>query len=204
MIQVEFHFDFGSPNAYFSHLVIPSIEARTGVTFQYKPVLLGGLFKLANNQPPMVANANIPAKQKYAQRETERFIARHNIKKYKRNPFFPVNTLKIMRGCIAAQELDCFSQYVDVVFSSMWEQEQNMADDQTILNCLNQAGLDGAQILELIQTQHIKDQLVANTDRSFAMGAFGSPTYFVDGDIYFGKDKLDEVEQQIGYLQKCP
>ena len=102
-MQPVFLFDFGSPNAYFAHRLIPGIEARTGVRFRYLPVLLGGLFKLGGNQAPMLAFANVPSKLAYEKRETERFIARHKLAGFKWNPNFPVNTLALMRGAVAAE-----------------------------------------------------------------------------------------------------
>ncbi len=194
---VEFHFDFGSPNAYLSHRLIPHIEQRTGCTFEYVPILLGGLFKLTNNEPPMVAYQHIPAKGAYARRETERFIQRHGLRDFRRNPFFPVNTLKLMRACLAAKELGCFEQYIEHVFRGMWEHELNMSADEVIIQTLDQAGLAGQTLLELAQAPHIKEQLIQNTQRSADMGAFGVPTFFVDGDIYFGKDKLTEIQEVL-------
>ena len=101
MATVEFHFDFGSPNAYLAHLVIPDIARRNGTKFDYVPILLGGVFKLTNNRSPAESLAGIRNKPEYERVETERFIKRHGITRYRRNPFFPVNTLTIMRGAIA-------------------------------------------------------------------------------------------------------
>ncbi|HLR82793.1 MAG TPA: 2-hydroxychromene-2-carboxylate isomerase [Paenalcaligenes sp.] len=195
--SVEFHFDFGSPNAYLSHRVIPRIQQRTGCTFEYVPILLGGLFKLTNNEPPMVAYENIPAKSAYARRESERFIQRYGLHDFRRNPFFPVNTLKIMRASLAAKELGCFEQYIEHIFKCMWEHELNMSVDETIIQALDQAGLDGRILLERAQEPHIKELLIQNTQRSADMGAFGVPTFFVNNDIYFGKDKLPEVQEVL-------
>ena len=138
-VKAQFLFDFGSLNAYMCHKVIPAIEARTGVRFEYVPILLGGLFKLANNRSPAEAFAGIPNKQAYDRLEVTRFIAKQGLNQFKRNPFFPVNTLKIMRGACAAQKLGCFERYVDVVFAAMWEQGRNMAQDDVIFATLNDA-----------------------------------------------------------------
>ena len=118
--NVEFHFDFGSPNAYLCHKVIPTIAGRTGATFIYVPVLLGGVFKLTNNQPPMVQFKGIKNKAEYAQIETQRFIAKHGITHFVRNPHFPVNTVQIMRGAVISQRDGYFERYVDAVFHHMW------------------------------------------------------------------------------------
>ncbi len=194
---VQFLFDFGSPNAYLSHKLIPQIEARTGARFEYVPILLGGLFKAANNRSPIEAFAAIPNKIAYEQREMSRFIDKHRLTAYKRNPHFPVNTLQIMRGAVAAQKLGCFERYVDVVYASMWERGANMADAAVIAAELNAAGLDAAAIIARAQEPEVKAQLVNNTEQAFEHGAFGSPTFFVGNEMYFGKDRLRDVEEAV-------
>ena len=200
-VPVEFQFDFGSPNAYFCHKVIPAIEARCGVRFAYVPVLLGGLFKLANNRSPMEAFAGIPNKQAYDRLEVTRFIQKHALTAFRFNPHFPVNTLKIMRGAVAAQVLGCLAPYVDAVYAAMWEQQRNMADDGQIAEVLAAAGLDAQALLQKAQDPVVKAALLANTEQAHARGAFGSPTFFVGDAIYFGKDRLRDVEDAIMQAQ---
>ena len=194
---IQFLFDFGSPNAYLCHQVIPAIEARTGARFEYLPVLLGGLFKLANNRSPAEAFAGIPNKRAYDQLEIHRFVQQHGLTAYRFNPHFPVNTLKIMRGAVAAQALGCFKPCVEAVYAAMWEQGRDMADDAQILAVLAAAGLDGAALLARSQAPEVKARLLANTEQAHARGAFGSPTFFVGDQLYFGKDRLREVEDEI-------
>jgi 2-hydroxychromene-2-carboxylate isomerase len=197
MKQVEFHFDFGSPNAYLSHLVIPAIEQRTGSKFQYVPVLLGGVFKLTNNRSPAESLAGIKNKPQYERLETARFIRRHGITKFQSNPFFPVNTLMIMRGAIAARAMGVFERYVEEMYRHMWAEPKKMDDPNIVRGVLDAAGFDSARWFELIQSAPVKDQLLHNTERSVERGTFGSPTFFVDGEIFFGKDRLREVEEMI-------
>ena len=197
MLKVEFHFDFGSPNAYLSHLVIPEIEKRTGVKFEYVPVLLGGVFKATNNRSPAESLQGIKNKPEYERLETTRFLRRHNITRYKSNPFFPVNTLMMMRGAIAAQSLDVFARYVDEMYRNMWAEPKKMDDPNIFRAALDEAGLESARIIELIQTPKVKDQLIENTQRSVERGTFGSPTFYVGNEIFFGKDRLRDVEEMI-------
>jgi 2-hydroxychromene-2-carboxylate isomerase len=197
MKKVEFHFDFGSPNAYLSHLVIPAIEQRTGSKFQYVPVLLGGVFKLTNNRSPAESLAGIKNKPQYERLETARFIRRHGITKFQSNPFFPVNTLMIMRGAIAARAMGVFERYVDEMYRHMWAEPKKMDDPNIVRGVLDAAGFDSARWFELIQSAPVKDELLHNTERSVERGTFGSPTFFVDGEIFFGKDRLREVEEMI-------
>ena len=200
--SIEFLFDFGSPNAYLSHKVIPAIEARTGARFDYVPVLLGGLFKLANNRSPVEAFAGVPNKLAYERLEMQRFVQRHGLQAFAWNPHFPVNTLKIMRGACAAQQLGCLRPYVDAVYAAMWEQGLNMADDAVIAATLQAAGLDAARLLATAQEADVKARLLQNTQRAHERGAFGAPTFFVGEQMFFGKDKLREVEEAITQLTK--
>ena len=196
-VHVQFLFDFGSPNAYLCHQVIPAIEARTGAVFDYVPILLGGLFKLANNRSPGEAFAGIPNKRAYDQLEITRFVARHGLSKYRFNPHFPVNTLKIMRGACAAQKLGCLPAYVEVVYAAMWEDGKNMDDLPTITSTLDAAGLDSGAILALSQDPEVKAMLLANTQAAHDAGAFGSPSFLIGRELWFGKDRLRDVEEAI-------
>ena len=197
MVKVEFHFDFGSPNAYLSHLVIPEIEKRAGVKFEYVPVLLGGVFKATNNRSPAQSLAGIKNKPEYERIEMNRFIKRHGITRFKSNPFFPVNTLMMMRGAVAARQLGVFERYVDEMFRNMWGDPKKMDDPGIYRAALDEAGLPTAKIVELIETQPVKDELIANTQRSVERGTFGSPTFYVGDEIFFGKDRLPDVEELI-------
>ncbi len=197
MRSVEFHFDFGSPNAYLSHRVIPAIEKRTGVRFEYVPVLLGGIFKLTNNRSPIESFAGVRNKLEYQQLEIRRFVARHGITDFRMNPHFPVNTLALMRGAVAAQSMGVYERYVEAVFRNMWAEPKKMDDPEVIRSVLKQEGFDAERLMELAQTQEVKDQLAANTSRSVERGAFGSPTYFVGDEMYFGKDRLRDVEERL-------
>ncbi|MHB8384002.1 MAG: DsbA family protein [Candidatus Binataceae bacterium] len=197
MIQVEFHFDFGSPNAYLSHLVIPEIEKRTEAKFEYVPVLLGGVFKMTNNRSPAESLAGIKNKPDYERLETARFLRRHSIARFKPNPFFPVNTLVLMRGAIAARSIGVFERYVDEVYRHMWSEPKKMDDPAILQAALEESGLPTERILELVQSQNIKDQLLENTRASVARGTFGSPTFFVGSEIFFGKDRLRDVEELV-------
>ncbi len=194
---VEFHFDFGSPNAYLAHKVIPAIEKRTGASFRYVPVLLGGVFKATNNRSPVEALGGIRNKPEYERLEVKRFVKRHALDRFKLNPHFPVNTLQIMRGAVAA-EIDGFLMpYVEAVYRFMWEEGRKMDDPAVIRAALDEAGFDGARLLERAQAPEVKERLLRNTEASVARGTFGSPTFFVGNEIFFGKDRLRDIEEEI-------
>ena len=196
-MRVEFLFDFGSPNAFLSHKVIPEIAGRTGVALTYVPVLLGGLFKLTGNQSPAQAFANIKNKPQYEQLEMRRFIARHGVTGYRMNPHFPVNTLQLMRGAVAAQHAGVFEAYVDHVYDDMWMRGLKMDDPAVVREALLAGGLPADEIFALAQTDAVKAELLANTERAVEKGAFGSPSFLVGDELFFGKDRLRDVEDEI-------
>lgn len=196
-MRPEFHFDFGSPNAYLAHRAIPQIELRTGAAFEYVPVLLGGVFKATNNVSPAVALQGIKNKGDYTALETRRWLQQYDLAPYTPNPHFPVNTLLIMRGAVFAQTTDYFDAYVEAIYQSMWEQALKMDDPEVVAAALEQAGLPTQEILQGTQSADVKQRLIKNTEDSVQRGTFGSPTFYVQGDIYFGKDRLQAVEQAL-------
>ena len=196
MVSVTYYFDFGSPNAFLAHRVIPGIAARTGARFDYVPVLLGGLFKLTGNQSPVTAFASIKNKPQYEMLEMRRFIARHGIVDFRMNPFFPINTLGLMRGAVAAQRLGVLDAYVGRIFDDMWTRELNLGDGAVVAASLQVAGLPAA-IVDLAQTPEVKQALGDNTQAAFERGAFGIPSFVVDDALYFGKDRLRDVEDAL-------
>jgi 2-hydroxychromene-2-carboxylate isomerase len=197
MKRVQFLFDFGSPNAYLAHKVIPGIEKRTGAKFEYVPILLGGVFKLTNNKPPMIAFGEVKGKLAYEQRETARFIRRHDIATYRFNPHFPVNTLALMRMAVAAKESGTLMPYVDAAFHHMWEKPRKMDDPEVIRAALLESGLDADRLIAAAQTAPVKQRLMANTEEAVSHGVFGSPSFLVGEELFFGKDRLREVEDEI-------
>lgn len=197
MQTVEFHFDFGSPNAYLSHLVIPGIEARTGARFEYVPILLGGVFKATGNQPPMIAMQGIRNKPDYARIETRRWLERWGIEPYAPNPHFPVNTLRLMRGAVFARGRDYYAAYVDAMYDSLWRKALKMDEPQLIRGELAAAGLPADEIVEGMALPEVKQALIENTEASVARGTFGSPTFFLGEELYFGKETLREIEEAL-------
>jgi 2-hydroxychromene-2-carboxylate isomerase len=193
----EFLFDFGSPNAYLSHEAIPAIEKRTGVRFDYVPVLLGGIFKSTNNKSPAETLAGVKNKPEFMQLETERFIKRFEVQPYVWNPFFPVNTLNLMRAAIAAQFEGVFEKYVEAAFHHMWREPKKMDDPEVAVKALTSSGLDGAKLLARAQEADVKAKLIENTQAAVDRGAFGSPTFFVGKEMFFGKEQLREVEEMV-------
>ena len=193
----QFLFDVGSPNAFLSHEAIPAIEKRTGVKFDYVPILLGGIFKATNNKSPAETLAGIKNKREFHALETERFVKRFQVKPYSWNPFFPINTLNLMRAAVAAQLEGVFEKYVDVAFFHMWVEPKKMDDPDVAAKALTSSGLDAAKLFARAQEPEVKAKLIENTQAAVERGAFGSPTFFVGSEMFFGKEQLREVEELV-------
>lgn len=193
---LEFLFDFGGPNSYLAHKVLPDLCARTGAEAVYTPILLGGLFKLTNNQAPLIRYAETPAKRNYEMLEFDRFVKAHNIP-FRMNPHFPINSLHLMRGAVAAQHLGCFMPYVEAIMCAMWEQGLNTGDLDVVRKVLEDSGLDSAAILAKADEPDVKAELVANTEKAAERGAFGVPTFFVGPDMFWGKERLGQLAEAL-------
>jgi 2-hydroxychromene-2-carboxylate isomerase len=196
-LKVEFQFDFGSPNAYLAELVIPGIERRTGVKFEYIPVLLGGIYKATGNSSPAESLRGIKNKPEFQALETQRFIRRHNIKKFRQNPFFPVNTLMLMRGAVAAQFEGVFESYFHTAYHHMWEEPKKMDDVEIFRAAFASSDIDLDRLIARAQHDDVKKKLIESTTDAVNRGAFGSPTFFVGKEMFFGKDQLRDVEESI-------
>ncbi len=191
--QLEFYFDFGSPTAYLAHKRLGQLSAQYGLEVVYKPMLLGGVFKATDNTSPVA----IPAKGAYMmQHDLPRFVARYGVE-LNFNPHFPINTLNLMRGAIAAERLGCADAYIDAVYDAVWVHGKNMGDPEVVAAALSDAGLDAGALMELAQDSDVKAALIAATDEAVARGTFGAPTLFMDGEMYFGQDRLDFVEEAL-------
>jgi 2-hydroxychromene-2-carboxylate isomerase len=196
-VTVEFLFDLGSPNAYLAHRLIPDVERRTGARFEYVPILLGGVFKATNNVPPLVAMQGIRNKTEYTRLEMRRFVEKHGLAEFAFNPHFPVNTLRIMRGAIAAQDLGVYERYVDAAFRHMWEQSRKMDDPDVMRAAFAEAELPVDALVAGMEEPSVKQRLIDNTEQAVVRGVFGAPSFFVGDELYFGKDRLRDVEEQI-------
>ena len=195
-MNVDFIFDFASPNAYLCHKAIQKLEKTHDIKFNYIPCLLGGIMKLSNNQPPMVTLADIPNKLKYEfDTAFNRFMKEHNITKFKMNEHFPVNTISLVRGAIVAQKNDFFESYVEIVLSGLWEQSLKLDTPEALHELLNNNDCYPDLVIEGIAKDEIKAELIANTSEAVEKGAFGIPTFFVENEMFYGKDTLRELKE---------
>ena len=195
MKKIDFYFDFASPNAYLSHKVMQIIKEKHQVDLNYIPVLLGGIFKATNNKPPMEQFFGVMNKNEYQSIEMQRFIERHNIDSFQMNPFFPVISLQIIRGAVAADMDGYLEEYIDKVLVHMWEEPKKMDDPEVIKAAFEESGFDSEKLMAQIQDPIVKAKLISNTEQAVERGVFGIPTFFIDDEIYFGKDTIWMIEE---------
>lgn len=196
-VVVDFYYDLVSPNVYMANKVIPKLAERTGATINYIPFLLGGVMKATNNNPPLVTYAPVQAKIEYIKLEMGRFIKKHRITKFRMNPFFPFNSLMPMRAAVAAQMDGGLHEYMAAGEKLVWEKKVKFDDPETFVEALVAEGIDGAALLERTKDPAVKAKLIENTNAAVERGAFGAPTFFVGGEMFFGKDRLDALEEEI-------
>ena len=190
--SVEFFFDVGSPTVYLAATQLSKIAGRHGATVLWRPCLLGGVFKATGNVSP----ATVPAKSRYMGDDLERFARRYEVP-FLFNPFFPVNTLALMRGAVAYQQQGRLDQYIEAIFSAMWVTGKNMNEPTIVAEVLDTIGIGAQEFLVAIAAQDVKDKLKSNTEEAVERGAFGAPTFFVGDEMFFGQDRLDFVEAAL-------
>ncbi len=190
--QVEFYFDVGSPASYLAWTQIARLAERHGAEVVYQPMLLGGVFKATGNASP----ASVPAKGRYTRIDFERFARRYQVP-FAQNPFFPINTMQLMRGAVALLDGDQFQPYVDAVFRAIWVEGQNMGDPDVVARVLGGQGFDVAGLLQQVNDPAVKERLRQITERAIERGVFGAPTFFVGDEMFFGQDRLDFVEAAL-------
>ena len=189
---VEFLFDFGSPTSYLAYKQLPKIAARHGARIVWTPILLGAVFKATGNSSPVM----VPAKARYMNSDLARFAKRYGVV-LNFNTHFPVNTLPLMRGAVAYQPTNQFDIYVNAVFDAMWAHPRNLNDQGEIAHVMRDIGIDPGDFVARIERSEVKEKLKANTEGAVARGAFGAPTFFVNGEMFFGQDRLDFVEEAL-------
>ena len=195
MTKIEFYFDFASPTAYLSHKVLKQIVEKKNVEVKYIPVLLGGIFKATNNKPPMEQFFGVKNKNEYQNLEMERFIKRHGLHNFKMNPHFPVISLQIIRGAVAAEMDGYLEDYIDKVLVHMWEEPKKMDDPEVIKTAYDESGFDSEKLMAQMQDPDVKAKLISNTEAAVERGVFGIPTFFIDDEMFFGKDTLWQIEE---------
>ncbi len=194
MARLEFFYDYGSPFSYLIDTQLPALCARTGAELEYRPMLLGGVFKATGNRSPV--QEPVENKRAYGGLMLQRWVARYGVP-FKLNPHFPINTVQLMRAAVAAQEQGVFEAFHAAVFPAFWAAGENLGDSGVLTKVLEGAGLDARALLEATGDDAIKQRLRANTDEAVARGAFGAPTFFVGDEMFFGNDHVQFLEKVL-------
>ncbi|WP_193074935.1 2-hydroxychromene-2-carboxylate isomerase [Pseudomonas sp. FME51] len=191
--KIDFYFDVGSPASYLAWTQIADIAQRHGAELAYQPILLGGVFKATGNSSP----ATVPAKGRYTRQDFQRYARRYGVA-FQHNPYFPINTMQLMRGAAAYLGTEQFLHYVDAVFQAMWVDQLDMGNPEVVAAVLGRHGFDIAEVLQKINDPAVKDRLRQITEEAIERGVFGAPTFFVGDDMFFGQDRLEFVEEALG------
>lgn len=191
---VEFFFDLGSPASYLAWTQLPALCARHGAALRYRPMLLGGVFQATGNASPVM----IPAKGRYMLTDLARFAARYGVP-FGLPPGFPINTLALMRGLVGTQlrAPERFDALLAALFNGLWVQRRNLGDVTVLEQVLAEAGFTAAEFQVLTGDEEVKTALKQATEEAVERGVFGAPTCFVDGQMYFGQDRLDFVADAL-------
>ncbi|PKM29558.1 MAG: disulfide bond formation protein DsbA [Gammaproteobacteria bacterium HGW-Gammaproteobacteria-11] len=190
--QIEFFFDVGSPASYLAWTQLPALAARHAASIVWKPMLLGGVFQATGNSSP----ATVPAKGNYSRQDFQRFARRYGVT-LKHNPYFPINTLQLMRGATAYLGTEDFQRYLTAVFNAMWVEEKDMGQPEIVAEVLSRAGFDVAAVMQRLSDPQVKEQLKNTTAEAIERGVFGAPTLFVGEEMFFGQDRLTFVEEAL-------
>jgi 2-hydroxychromene-2-carboxylate isomerase len=201
MADIEFIIDVVSPNAYLAWYGMKPLLQRTGATLALTPVFLGGMHRLTGNAPPMIRDAEVKGKNEYAMLEMQRFIRDHGLSRFAMNPHFPMNTLGAQRALIVAGESGDDRMLVEALLNAIWERELDVSDAETLASVIAEAGLDPAAIAAASQRPETKQKLIENTEQAVARGVFGVPTFFVGKEMFFGKERLDQIERELSRAQ---
>ena len=193
---IELIFDFVSPNAYLIWQPLKALADKHGASIAITPAFLGGMHKLTGNAPPFMRDASVKGKNEYTQIEMDRFVKKHGLSKFRMNPKFPFNTISLQRMLIALEPARR-GELVELLLPAIWEDGLDVTDTEVLGKILQDGGFDPEDLLARTQDPAIKQALIDNTENAVARGAFGIPTMYVDGEMYFGKERLGQIDEQL-------
>lgn len=197
MKPIEFYFDFSSPYAYLASEQIEPLVAKYGRTVAFKPILLGAIFKVTGGAPLTEA---FPAKASYSKHDFER-SARFAGIKFQYPSQFPIATVAAARAVLWLQSQGSAKAplFVHKVFRAYFAADRNINDPAVLAAIADELGIDKAALAAGVQEPAVKDKLKALVDEAIARGVFGAPTIFVDGEMFWGNDRLPQIERWLAY-----
>lgn len=193
---IELIFDFVSPNAYLVWQPLRELAGRQGAQIQITPAFLGGMHKLTGNAPPFIRDADVKGKNAYANLEMRRFIAKHGLNRFKMNPKFPFNSINLLRMLISLEGDDQI-KFIEALMPAIWEQELDVSDVDAVVSMLTKAGFDAQSLAAKAQDPAIKQAVIDSTEKAVERGVFGIPTFFIGEEMFFGKERLGQIEEML-------
>ena len=189
--EIHFYYDFSSPYTYIAHKRIKKIEKNKNINFLYKPMLLGGLHKLAG----ITANAFIGHKNEFMIQDCEMISKKLRIN-FHFNDKFPINSLYLMRGTLVLED-NKLKEYIDTFFESYWQFNTYLSDRNIFEKKLNEIGINVDKFFQDIEKKEVKEKLKLFTNEAFSKKIFGAPTFLYNNKIYWGQDRLDYVVDEV-------
>ena len=193
---IELIFDFVSPNAYLVWQPLRALAARQGAQIKITPAFLGGMHKLTGNAPPFIRDAEVKGKNAYAKLEMQRFIEKHGFDRFKMNPKFPFNSVNLLRMLVSLESDDQI-RFIDAMTPAIWEEGLDVTDAAAVAAVLTKAGFDAQSLAAKAQDPAIKQAVIDNTEKAVERGTFGIPTFYIGGEIFFGKERLGQIEEML-------
>ena len=194
--SIELIFDFVSPNAYLVWQPLRALAARQGAQVHITPAFLGGMHKLTGNAPPFIRDAEVKGKNAYANLEMQRFIAKHGLHRYKMNPKFPFNSINLLRMLVSLESDDQI-KFIDALIPAIWEDGLDVTDVAAVAIVLTKAGFDAESLAAKAQHPAIKQAVIDSTEKAVERGVFGIPTFFIGEEMFFGKERLGQIEEML-------
>ena len=194
--SIELIFDFVSPNAYLVWRPLCALAARQDAQIKITPAFLGGMHRLTRNAPPFIRDAEVKGKNAYASLEMQRFIARHGLHRFKMNPKFPFNSVNLLRMLVSLHGDDQID-FIEALMSPIWEEGLDVTDAAAVAAVLTVAGFDAQSLAAKAQEPAIKQALFDATENAVGRGAFGIPTFFIGTEMFFGKERLGQIEEML-------
>jgi 2-hydroxychromene-2-carboxylate isomerase len=195
---IECYFDCSSPWTWLAFHNLRPMARELGVTVDWKPILVGGVFNAINPSVYASRENPVPAKQAYLRKDLGDWARRSGLNILWHPRVFPVNSVKAMRGCLWLQPQGRLEDFASAVFEAYWSRDQDISQDAVLAKLCLDLGIDPQAFAEGIASPGVKDRLRTNTEELIARGGFGSPTIFVGGDdLYFGNDRLELVREAV-------
>jgi len=196
--KLEFFYDCSSPWTYLAFSKIEEVAQRGGAELVWRPILVGGVFNAVNPSVYEMRERPVKPKARYYAKDLQDWAHLYHLK-IGQPTVFPVNSVKAMRGAFIALEHNKISPYSRRVFERYWGDDRDISKDEVLREIVRETALDEAEFFEKIARPEYKDKLKTNTEELIARGGFGSPTIFVDGDMFFGNDRLVLVEHALAH-----